>query len=418
MKKIVFLIVAVVAGMVTYAQSLDDVKESLTKSDLAKSKELVDKYLSNPKNAAKPDGWYYKGYIYNGISKNEALKASCPDCKMEAFNAFKKYQELDKKNILMLLEQNASLFDIYNNYFDIGAKAYNSKNYDVAFTNFKNGLLVKDYIYSKGFDYNGYKFPAIDTSLVLNAATAAVLAKREDDAITYYKILTDGGLTGKDYLVAYEYLADYAKKKKDMPAFYAALDLGRKVYPQEDYWTAIEMELIGESGTKEEAFAKYDAMFKKYPNDYLVGYNYSVELYNYLFVSDDSVKKDPAYKVTLQDILKKVIAIKSTGEANILLARYYYNEYYDKIDLAKKVKGAKPADIAKRKSINDDAIASLNACAPYCEAADAYFAALPKLRPIEKANYKQSLSMLQGIYEIKKDMVKSAAYAAKIKELE
>ena len=113
MKKLVLLAGIFLAATTGYSQSLDDIREALGKKnvDYAKAKEMVDKYLSNPKNAAKPDGWYYKGFIYNAVSKRDELKSLCNDCKWEAFTAFKKYQELDKKNILMALEQNGSLFD-------------------------------------------------------------------------------------------------------------------------------------------------------------------------------------------------------------------------------------------------------------------------------------------------------------------
>ncbi|UEG48907.1 hypothetical protein LK994_09680 [Ferruginibacter lapsinanis] len=422
MKKIVLLAVMGLVMNTLKAQSIDDVREILGKKDVdyAKAKETIDKHLAIPKNAAKPDGWYYKGFIYNAISKRDNLKSLCTNCKMEAFEAFKKYQELDKKNVLMALEQNASLFDLYNGLYDAGATAYNEKNFKAAFDNFSGALLVEDYVKQKGFDYNGYKYPALDTALVLNTALSARFDKNEDASMTYYKILSDANVAGPQYLEMYEFIAAHYKDKKDTEKFSAALAQGRKLYPEEAYWTALEMESIGEGATtKDEVFVKYDEMIQRNPGDYTMVYNYAVELYNYIYAGDGvPADKKEGYKQKLAEALKKSIAIKSNGDANLLMARYLYNSAYDFSDDAKKIKGAKPADVKMRKELNDKYLAQMNEAIPYCETANKYFMALPTLKPIDKANYKQSLGMLQNIYLIKKDAAKADAYGKLLSDMQ
>ncbi|MES2430829.1 MAG: hypothetical protein V4556_07810 [Bacteroidota bacterium] len=420
MKKIILLAAIIGSTTITYSQDLDDIREALGKKeiDYTKAKDLVDKHLANPKNAAKADAWYYKGYIYNSISKKDELKALCTNCKWEAFEAFKKYQEMDNKNVLMTLEQNASLFDLYNGFFDAGAKAFNDKDYKNAFTNFKSALLVEDYVRGKNYDYQGYKFPALDTSLVLNTALAARLDKNDADAVTYYKILTDANVSGKQYLEPYEYLAEYYNNKKDSVNFAAALAKGRAVFPDEAYWTAIEMESVEKNGTKEDMFVKYDELLQKTPN-YTLAYNYGAELFNFIYANDANANnpKNSEYKINLENALKKAIELKSTAEANLLLARYYYNNAYDISDDAKKIKGAKPEDIKKRKALNDASMANMDNCIIYSEAANKIYAAMPALKPVDKAQYKNSLSMLQNIYQIKKNDAKAAEYGKIITSL-
>ncbi len=420
MKKTLVLLCTMLMGMISMAQSMNEIKTiALLPTPQPKQKETIDKFMSNEKNTSKAESWYYKGLIYNRISKIDSFKSKCADCRMEAFEAFKKYQEMDPKNELMLSDKNVQLFDIYGNYFDDGAKTFNNKAYDTAFEDFKKALLVKDYIYSKGFEAsNGFKFASLDTSLVLNTAISAVLAKKDSLAIPYYNKLINAGLNDKQYLNAYQIVTEYYKKRRDDVAFYAAIEKGKKAFPNEDYWMYIELEYIREPANKKEVFSGYEEIFNKYPDSYLVGYDYSVQLYNYLYANDDSAAViDTSYKSVFKNTLTKTIAIKSTGEANILMARAIYNNYYEMSDAAKKIRGPKPADLAKRKAMLEAAGKERDACIPYFETANAYFAALPTLKPIERANYKQSLGFLLDIYQSKNNAAKVAEITEKMKSM-
>ena len=54
-----------------FAQSIEDIEATIWKRELDKAKTSVDAFLTKEKNAAKPDGWWYKGLIYNEIAKSE-----------------------------------------------------------------------------------------------------------------------------------------------------------------------------------------------------------------------------------------------------------------------------------------------------------------------------------------------------------
>jgi hypothetical protein len=417
MKKIAFCLLFGTIGSVSFAQSIDDTKEAMS-TNIMKAKTMIDKYVANPKNATKAEGQYYKALIYNSISKKDSLKNACADCKMEAFEALKKYQQMDDKEVLLKLEQYASFFDIYGNYFDLGAKAYNAADYKGAYNNFKNAEMVEEYIRSKDIETStGFKFPSLDTSLVQNTALSAKLAKDSADAAVYYKKITDADLSAPDYLGAYEFLAQYYMNTNNTAAFHDAVEKGKKIYPKDEYWTAIEMDQLENTGTKDEIFKKYDDLFQQNPTSYTIGYNYAVELYNYIYANDDKTINADKYKEPLHDVLKKVIAIKSTGEDNLLMAKYLYNSSFDNGDSARKIKGGKPEDAKRRKELNDVAIAQLNECIPYADAAVNYFAGLPMLKPLDKANYRATLSMLENVYEAKKDQPKADEYEKKMKAL-
>ena len=132
MRKLIFTTLLAFLAFNIYAQSIDDIKDLVGKQQWDKAKDQVDKYVANDKTSKKADGWFYKGVVYNELAKSEKFKSLLggTDGRMEAFNALKKYLELDPKNILGTLEQNVRFFDIYNGYFDIAANSFNSKNYN------------------------------------------------------------------------------------------------------------------------------------------------------------------------------------------------------------------------------------------------------------------------------------------------
>ena len=80
---------------------------------------------------------------------------------------------------------------------------------------------------------------------------------------------------------------------------------------------------------KPQIFDKYDALVAKYPGNYVLPYNYGVELYRYIYSEEMKTANTSAFKEKLPAILGKAIAIKSTGEANFLLANFLYNNSID-----------------------------------------------------------------------------------------
>jgi tetratricopeptide (TPR) repeat protein len=141
-----------------------------------------------PKNAQKPEGWFYKGYVYNQLSK-DSTKAPAENAatKNTAYESLKKYREMDPKAVLLEEQNNSPLFDLYVGYYsDLGVKAYLAKDPATAFEHFKKALEIHDYISTNNLTgNNGFKFSALDTTLVLYTAIAAAEAKKMDDACNF-----------------------------------------------------------------------------------------------------------------------------------------------------------------------------------------------------------------------------------------
>lgn len=395
-----------------FAQTIGEIKELVNKGDMQAAKKAIDIYLSDKKNAAKPDGWYFKGFIYNECSKKEEWVNLCTNCKLEAFNAFKKYQELDAKNVYMEMEQNVRLFDLYNGFFDLASKYYADKNFSAAYENFNYASMVEAYIYKKGFVYSGFKFSDLDTSLVLNMALSARLAKNDDNAVKNYQRLAEIDLSGPAYLEMYQYLAQYYAETGNATAFNDILKKGKKLYPAEDYWTEIEIDQLDKSD-KPLLFAKYEELIGKNPGNYTLAYNYSVELFNYIYVGE-KIPADAAEKASaLETVLKKVIALKNSADANVLLARFLYNKVYDLQEAQRLITGNKPEDVNKKAALKASSLTYTEECIKYSMEAEKIYAAASTLKPIEKANLKNVFTILESMYVFKGDAVKGAEYKRK-----
>jgi hypothetical protein len=414
MKKYCFFIMLLFVSAAGFSQTLDEINKLVLLQQNKKARESVDKFLSDTKNAAKADGWFYKGRIYNSISKDSGMtSADALKLKGESFEAFKKYQQMDAKGEMFKAENYASYFDLYNSYFDIGAREFNNKNFPLSLEGFKNALLVEEYVKTKGYEYNGFKFPVLDTSLITNAAIAATQAKDEATAASFYRKLTDAGVSGEAYLNIYQYLADYYLRVKDETNANAILEKGRTLYPENDYWTDIELDKVSKTGNKEALFAKYEELMKKNPSKYSLPFNYAAEVFNYLYIGDKKPANAGALKIKLTDILKTAINLDKGIDAKMLMTRHLYNAAYDYQDSSKSIKGAKPADVKKRNDYKTLFLKNVDEAIPYGAGVVDYFAALPALKPVQKANYKNMLDILSQLYATKGDLKKSAEYDKK-----
>ncbi|HJS55002.1 MAG TPA: hypothetical protein VJ765_10670 [Chitinophagaceae bacterium] len=395
-----------------FAQSIEDIEGQLQKGELDKAKASVDGFLAKEKNANKPDGWWYKGLVYNEIAKSDKYKNLAPDGRMDAFNAFKKYYELDPKAIRATLEQHVRLFDIYNGYFDLGVANFGQSKFDDAYNSFRNALTVEEYIAGKGLEYNGFKFPAFDTTLIQNIALSAYRANKEDEAAVYYRKIADQKIAGKDNIDVYQLLIEYYGKKNDKVNREKYLQLGRELYPAEDRWYQIELDEVDEKD-KKALFAKYEELLPKYPDKYVLYYNYSVELFNY----SNGDPKPADYKEIMakfESTLKKTLAInQSYPEANMLMAGYYYNIIYDIQDELRDVKGNTPADQKKRADIKKKMTDMADQVIPYGQAAFDIYNSKPTLKASEKGNFKKVSGYLSTAYEVKGDKAKAEEYIKK-----
>lgn len=415
MRKLLLSVVFAALISTAFSQKIEDIQGLYSKGKYTDAKAAVDKFLSDPKNQNNATAWYYKGKIYAELARQDSANTLTYDAPKEAFEAFKKYQQLDPKNVFMLADQNVGLFQVYDIYYNRGVRYYNDKSYDKSFDNLKNAMDLEDYISKKGFSYNNFTFPALDTQLVNLTASSAYLAKKEDESIPYFQRLADAKISAKNYKEVYGLLGQYYNNKGNAALADKYISLGKQFYPDNDYWVGIE---FGPMPTnKDSIMMRYQQMLQKYPDNYSLNMDYAIELFNSLY----SVDKKPADYATrqqkLQSVLTKTISINSTALANFVMSQHIYNEIYDVEDALRAVKGNAPAEAAKRRSLNAQRDKLYEEMYPYAQKAYDLYSQETTMKTADKVNYRKVINELIDYYDRKKQADKVTFYQGKLKSL-
>ena len=415
MKRFSLLMIPMLAGIIAFGQEMKDVKIMASLKKYEQGKTAVDKVLADPKNASNAEAYYWKGYIYNFLSKDDKTKSLCTDCRMDAFNAMKKYYELDPAMKETKSDSNAIIYDIFYSYYDVAGKAYNTQNYETALPNFKNTLMVEDYIHSKGLPGPGNERAlAFDTTVVLLTGVTAAQLKKDDESVSYYKQLIDAGVADAKYQDIYESVAEHYRSAKNDAMLNDVIAKGKKVYPNDDYWYQVEMEQFPKSDSKTALFAKYEDQLKLRPNSFFINYNYAIELFKYIYNGDTKAPDIEQKKSRLTEVIQHAIAADTGTEANVLMAKHldYYSS--DLSDAANAIKGAKPDDVKKRNDLKAQATKKADESLVYAEKSYKYYTEMKtKLTGRQKSNFRDITQILSRYYSSKGDTKKSQEYDQK-----
>lgn len=426
MKKTLLTTLLAIAGLCMIAQKVDKAKDLLSKKQVAEAKKEIDGVLADPKNAKNGEAWYYKGKIYSAVAADNTLGTQTPDARQQAFDAFKKYVEVDDKHLLLVLENYKSITDLYQYYFTTGAAQFKTSQgadaYAIAYYDFKNCLAISDYMISKG--WTSIK---MDTTVVLYAGITAEKAGKKDTAAIYYGRLADAKINGENNDQIYGWLTGYYAEKKDSANANKYLTLARQVYPQKDsVWNEYEMEMARNSGDKSRLYAYYDKKLAQNPSDYQTLYEYSVEMYTKAY--DTSLAKRPpnsAETITkVEANMRKVVELKPDYiNANLNLGKVIFNEANDILNESKKIRpqGAiklKPDELKKKDDLRKAALKKFDEAIPYFEKIDQLLGSQGKLKGEEKRALKESYDLLSSIYEYDGNKDKSNLYTDKLMNTE
>jgi hypothetical protein len=414
MRKFFLTVLLLASATALFAQDLDKVQEQISKKNYTEAKNQIDKVLADPKGQKSANAWYYKGVIYNELAKDSTKDNSA--YRAEAYEALKKSQELDPKNVMGELEQNWRLFDIYNNYLNTAIKLHNSKDYPGALNNYKKAIEVQQYIHQKNFSYNNQTLPALDTAVNLYAGSAALFSNDTTAAMQYFQNIADAKVPGKDYMQAYQMLVDYYNRKGDQANAEKYAALGKQLYPESQYWTYYQLQDPSLQGDKTKLLAKYEEMLSKNPNDANLSLDYAIELFNYTY-GQTKPADYAAVQTKLDAAIKKAIDVNKSAEANYLMVQSLSNQIYDLQEQQRAIKGTKPEDVKKKSAMTAQINAKYDDMVKYGEAAAQLFSQRTELKTVEKANYKQVLTQLANYYRFKKQPEKAKSYDDKAKSL-
>jgi len=212
----------------------------------------------------------------------------------------------------------------------------------------------------------------------------------------------------------YEFLADYYAKKEDTANLQTILTKGKQFYPKSDFWVTMELDGLRKKGDQALLFAKYDEMMAQDPSNFVVPYNYSIELFNSIYGHDAKPADENAAKAKLTQVLTAAMANDKGIDATVLMSKHSYNLASDLSIATNLVKGTKPEDVKKKTDLSAKTKAQMDEFIGYAKTASAYYDAQPTLKPVQRATYQELLGNMSEIYNYKKD-VKAAAEVDKKK---
>lgn len=429
MKSLILAVLLAATGFGVFAQKIDKAKDLLKANKIADAKTEIDNYLAIEKNQKNSEGWYIKAKVYNAIAADAALKTTVPDSRKVAFDALKKYIELEstikekeKRNLLLTLDNRQPFVDLYAGYSKDGASFYNANNYNDALVNFKNTIEVFDYMASQGWTNN----ISLDTTTTLYAGISAEKANKLDEAAIYYGKIAEHKATGEGFIEIYKWLSDHYRQKGDLTTAQKFIDLGKEIYPTDAFWSGFEIEMLREKGTKDQLFAKYEEIINKYPDNHLFLFNYAVELYTAGY-NTDPTKRPANSKELIQKAMEtanKAIALKPDyANAQMLVGQIIYNQAVDLATENKTIRPPqggklKPEELKKKEDLRQQINKKYDEAIPYFEKVDALLGNQGKLKMEEKGYLKDSYDLLITIYEAKGNTEKAAVYTDKFNNVD
>ena len=425
MKKTIFSLLFTFFVTMLFAQDIKKAQKYLADKQLDKAKTEIDALVA--KDPSNGEANYLKAKIYGDIDTSAQYKTLVTATTLdEAFTSVKKALD-DTANVKVALmaatDKYSALINLYSNYYGNGAKSFNDAaavsnkaGYEDAMNKFIKANEVGRYIVKK----NIAKIGDIDTTLVLNIGKAALNAKKDDVAMAYFTKLADANINGTSegntgsFQIPYQWLTLHYKEAKDEANMMKYADLGKKLFPGDDYFALVEMDYYRDKKDNPSLFKKYDELVSKHPDSLIYHFNYANDIFGYLYNSDAGVvvTNKSALIKTLGDQVEAAYKINPNDVNNSwLYAQYYYNLGIELRDSANKVRGAKPDDVKKKADINAESKVNFNKAVPYGEKALATLEG--GYKKADKSRYKSITDLMQKIYQSMNQNDKVKAYQAK-----
>ncbi|GDX53166.1 hypothetical protein LBMAG27_22130 [Bacteroidota bacterium] len=379
MKKLIFILIAVSASSISFAQKSQVVSawNYLNNGELDKAKTAINTATNDETTKIMAKTWFYRGNIYLAIYNDSTRKKDFNDL-TEAYNSYIKAKEYDAKGDFTIDLMNPWLEVAYYT-FNEAVIPYNAKDYQKAYDNF---MRVSE-IY--GIVNSTYKQNIIDTSASFYAANAAVkLGKYEDATKIYNELINNKHFEDPEI---YTNLADIALAGKDTSAAIAQLDKGITKYPTDQNLRIKQLNLYLFSHRFNEVIDKLKAAIDKEPT--------RGDLYQALGSAYENTKDSSNARKAYE---KAIELNPSDFVANYSLGALIYNRAVEKIKAMNDLPASDQAGYDKLKKEGD---ALLQKSLPYLEKARALNG-----KDIETLNALKELyarlNMMDKLEEIKK----------------
>ncbi|MFY7963700.1 MAG: hypothetical protein ACOVO1_02280 [Chitinophagaceae bacterium] len=315
-------------------KAFKDLEKNYLLGKLEASKDMIDKIVADPANANFPETWAWKSTIDAEMSSSDELKAKCADCFNTSFDAFRKYENLDKSyNIISQVPFKwKPLGILYDGFYNLGREAYKEKNWVVAFENFEKSASFSKIIMSKDIRKNK---GALDTLPILMTAYAAQNAQKVKDALAYYAIAAELKYGGETDIDMYKYLIYNYSELKDKANFEKYFAIAKEKYPKENF-DDYKFDFINKNYPLEEKIAYYDAEDAKGGLNALAYMSFGDMFANLKKDDKEALEKDAAKKESVmnkgRDAFKKAYKQNNDLFAGFNVAVLYYNEFNETDD--------------------------------------------------------------------------------------
>jgi hypothetical protein len=417
MKRILLSLLSFVLFLHVGAQNLTKLKEAITAKKYAEANTIIETLLAAPKNQKNTEIYYLKAKLLSAISMDKDAKATMPEARMQSLEALKKSLSVDSNqtSLFLTVDNYQPLYDLYAGGFEEGAEQYNDQNYEKAMTTFKTTGVIGDFIFEKGWGL--YK---LDTTLTYYMGLAAYNAKKEAEAMGYFKKLADAEVGGtEDMSTPYRFLSKYYYDKKDEENFNKYVNLGLKIFPKDDYLPLLALDQVRDKNDQGLIMKKYEELLAINPESFDINFEYASELFGETHVSESS-KRPADYNercVKIESIYEKCLNINPQSyETMLSLGKHYYNQMLFLEEDIYKIRGTKPEDVQKKAELNKKLDELGTKAIPQLEKVFNQYDGMGKLKVGERSSLKSACTLLNYCYEKKNDKTKAAFYQKKYDE--
>lgn len=276
MKKLVILLIMVIAGSAMIAQNSERTNAFMFNKNgqYDKARESVDKAINHEKTMNDPRTWMYRGIIYLNIVFSEDFAGLDPQALEKSLESFVKVLELDPTDRQKQKSEIIPRIDVIGQqYFSRAVESFNETNYPVAANDFKKAFDVAKII------------DKVDTLALINAGLASVRGELFEQALGYYAMLQELGFDEPD---VYRNIAAAYRGLDNQEKMMEAIATGRKKFPKDSGIILEEINAYLSMGQGEKVIDELKEFLVQDPSNYTIyfvlgtiyGDESKTELYN------------------------------------------------------------------------------------------------------------------------------------------
>jgi tetratricopeptide (TPR) repeat protein len=258
MKKLMIMLVLLVAGIALYAQKAERTNAFMYNKNgqYDKAREAIDKAIVHEKTINDARTWIYRGIIYLNIVFSEEYKALDENALEKSFESFVKARQLDPADKEgMGGEITVRIEAIGQRYFEKGVEDFNVNDLKASADNFKKAFDVAQVVQKT------------DTLALLNAALSSVRGEEYDRGISYYSQLLEMNFSEPDI---YKNMALAYRSLGDNDKMFATIEEGRTKYPDDAGLLLEEINAYLAIGQGEKVVDDLKLLVEKDPTNYSV----------------------------------------------------------------------------------------------------------------------------------------------------